>query len=305
MEDIYDIAIIGSGPGGLSAAIYSGRYARKTIVISKDSGGTAAKAGDIENWPGIKKINGLELMNSFREHAKEYGVEFLDKNVENITKKNNLFYINLSDKSLKSRSIILSLGTKIKKLNIPGEEEFIGKGVSYCATCDAMFFRNKDVAVIGGADSACKSAVYLGEICKSVRIIYRGEKLRGEPIYLKKIKDNPKIEVIYQTTPVEIKGDLKVKSILIQNKSGEKNELKIDGVFFEIGTSPDNQIIDNLKIKTDQNGFIIVGRDMITNTKGVFAVGDMTNTPLKQIVTAAGEGAVAAKMAHDYLQELF
>lgn len=303
MEKIYDIVILGSGPGGLVAALYAGRYARKTLVIGESSGGVAGKSGDVENWPGIKKISGMELMNNFKEHSQEYGVEFVNKRIKNVNKETNFFLIDLGDEKIKSKSVIFALGTINNKLKIPRENELVGKGVSYCATCDGMFFKGKDVVVIGGADSAAKAAVYLSEICNSVKIVYRGEKLRSEPIYQKRISEKKNINIIYNSVPIEILGENKVEAIKIKDKNERISELKCDGVFIEIGAKPSDELAGKLGIELDEKGYVKVGRDMKTNVLGAFAIGDMTNTPLRQIITSAAEGAVAAHMAHEYLQK--
>jgi len=303
MVGVFDVVIIGSGSGGLTAAMYSGRYARKTAVVVGQLGGVTAKAGEIENWPGVLKINGMELMNNFKEHAAEYGVEFFDGLVNNVKKKKDLFEVDLGDKKISGKTVIFALGTKTRELGVPGEEKLKGKGVSYCATCDGMFFKGKNVVIVGGADSACKAAVYLRNIANKVTIVYRKEKLRGEAVYVKKIEENEKIDTVFNVNPVKILGENKVEAIIVKDNDGNETEIKTDGVFVEIGSSPKNELIAGLGVELDESGYVRVNRDMSTNVAGVYALGDMTNTPMRQIVTSAGDGAIAANSAHEYLNK--
>jgi thioredoxin reductase (NADPH) len=303
MENIYDVIIVGSGAGGLTAALYSARYARKTAVISGSFGGITAKAGDIENWSGIKKIHGLELMNQFKEHVSEYDVDFVEGYVQTIEKKDGLFVVDLGDNTMTSKTVILSLGTKTRELGVPGEEEFKAKGVSYCATCDGMFFKDKEVVVVGGADSACKAAVYLGDICKKVTVVYRKDKLRGEGVYVKKIEERDNTEVIYNSNPVRINGENSVTGIVIKDNDGNESEIPVNGVFVEIGADPETKIAKEMGMELDESGYVKTKPDMSTNVAGAYAVGDMRNTPMRQIVTAASDGAIAANSAHEYLNK--
>lgn len=301
MEDVYDVVILGSGPSGLTAALYSARYARKCCVVTESLAGMAYKAGAIENWPGEKNISGMDLINKFKEHIDSYDVTFIEKPALGIEKEEELFIVDIGDEKIKGKTVIVALGTKHKTLNIPGEKELIGKGVSYCATCDGMFFRGKDVVVIGGADSAAKAALYLADIANSVKIIYRKQALRCEGVYCKRIGEKENIETIYNAVPVEILGKEKVKGIKIK-VGEEESELKCDGVFIEIGADPSNDIAKNLGVKFDERGHIVTDKAAKTNVDGVYAAGDMTNTPLRQIVTAAADGATAAHAAHEFLQ---
>ncbi len=301
----YDVLILGAGPAGLTSAIYTGRYKLKTAVIAKSFGGTANLAGKLENWPGFIG-SGLDLMKKFKEQAEKFGARFLEAEINDVKKDKNGFVLEIGDKEIHGKSLIIALGTEHKKLNIPGEKEFAGKGVSYCATCDANFFKDKNVAVIGGADSAAKAALYLAEIAKKVYISYRKNEMRCEPISLKKIEEHNKIEVYYQSTPIKIEGDKIVSDLIIEQEQKDmkkkKIKLDVDGVFIVIGAAPVVDIVKNLNLKIDKNGYIIKDKEGKTNVKGVFAAGDVTDNNMKQVVTAAGEGAVAGKGVYEFLK---
>jgi thioredoxin reductase (NADPH) len=305
MKDVYDLIVLGGGPAGLTAAIYAGRYHMKTLVVAKSIGGTANLAGEMENWPGYLGP-GMELMNKFKEQAKKFGAEFMEDEVKNVEKDGDSFVLNLHDKKIKGKTLIVALGTEHRQLNIPGEKEFLGKGVSYCATCDGNFFKGKEVAVIGGADSAAKAALYLSDICKKVHVVYRKHEMRCEPISLSKICGKNNIEIHYYSNPTEVLGNKVVEKLNIMTeepgKKAIKNTLSVNGVFIEAGATPAIEVIKNLKLKVDKD-YIITDKDTKTNVAGVFAAGDVTNNSLKQVVTAAGEGAIAAKMAHEFLMK--
>ncbi len=322
MEKLYDLLILGGGPAGLTAAIYAGRYNMKTLVVANRFGGTANLAGEVENWPGYIGP-GIDLMRTIKAQAKRFGAEFLETDVKTVTKnggapesvppaqmastdadKVGKFVLNYDGKEVRGKSLLIALGTENRQLNIPGEKEFLGKGVSYCATCDGNFFKNKTVAVIGGADSAAKAALYLADICKKVYIIYRKNEMRCEPISLSKIRDNDKIEIFYHSNPTEIFGDKVVMGLkILQEKPDEdaiEKILNVDGVFIEVGATPAIDVVKNLGLKM-KDGYIVTDKKTKTNIDGVFAAGDVTNTAMRQMISAAGEGAIAAKMAHEFL----
>ena len=306
----YDVLILGGGPAGITAAIYSARYHLSTAVVAKSIGGTANLAGEIENWPGYIG-SGAELMKKFRQQAEKFGARFLEAEVNNIKKDDNGYVLEIEDKEIHTKSLILALGTENRKLNVPGEKEFLGKGVSYCATCDGNFFKGKTVAVVGGANAAAKAALFLSEITEKVHIIYRRQTMRCEPISLKKIKTKKNIEIHYRSNPTQITGDNTVKAMEIEKEIEdeenntekiEKIKLDVDGVFIEIGATPVAEIMQALSLKMDEKGYIITDKNAKTNISGVFAAGDNTNNSFKQVVTAAGEGAIAAKSAHDFVR---
>lgn len=299
----YDLVILGSGPAGLTAAIYASRYHLNVLVVAKSFGGTANLAGEVENWPGFKG-SGAELMAKMKEQAENFGAKFVETNVESVEKTKEGFKVLTEGKEISAKSIILALGTENRKLNVPGEKEFLGKGVSYCATCDGMFFKNKTVAVVGGADSAAKAALYLSEITKKVYILYRKHEMRCEPISLKKLCEKENVEIIYQSIPTEIIGDKFVKSLkytqTVKDKEVEKT-IDVNGVFIEIGSTPMTELTKSLALEMDQM-YIKTDKQMKTNVDGVFAAGDNTNNKFKQMIVAAGDGAVAAKSAYDFLR---
>ena len=301
MDNIYDVVILGAGPAGMTAAIYTCRYNLKTLVVGKSIGGTANLAGEVENYPGFVG-GGAELMGAIREQAEKLGAEFLEEEVKSVDKRDEGFRVVVGDINIIGKSVIMALGTEHRQLNIPGEKEFLGKGVSYCATCDGNFFRGKNVAVIGGADSAAKAAIYLSDICEKVYVVYRKHEMRCEPISLSKIRGAGNIEIIYHSTPTGVIGSEKVEGLKIMTDDDGKSEsvLDVDGVFIEVGAAPAIEIVKNLGL--EMNGdYIVTDKGAKTNVDGVFAAGDVTNNFLKQIVTAAGEGAVAAKGVHEFL----
>ncbi len=300
MEE-YDLIIVGAGPAGLTAGIYGARSGLKTAIISKEIGGTANSILLLENWPGFSGT-GVELMKKFYDSVKKYDVDFITGEVKSLEKKGKNFIIKMENKEFESKALIIATGSKRKQLKIPGEKELEGRGVSYCITCDAFFFKNKTVAVIGGSDCASGSALALAKVAKKVYVIYRGEHLRCEEIILENLEKNNKIELVYNAIPKEIKGKDNVESLVIKER-GKERELKLDGIFVEIGSVPITEFSKNLKLKLDKENNIIVNENMETSVKGVFAAGDVTNSKVKQVLTSSAEGAIAAKNAGEYLKK--
>ncbi|MFH1452138.1 MAG: FAD-dependent oxidoreductase [archaeon] len=303
-KKIYDCVIVGGGPGGLTAGIYAGRYNLKTLIIAKSFGGVANLAGEVENWPGYVGP-GIDLMRTFRNQAEKFGAEMIEGEISKVDKIKSSFEIFVGDKKYFGRTLIVALGTEHRQLNISGEKKFLGKGVSYCATCDGNFFRGKKVAVIGGADSAAKATIYLSDICKEVNVIYRKDEMRCEPIVLKKINKRENVKIYYGAEPIEILGEKVVKGLKIKkvDSDGEKEIiLDLDGVFIEIGATPVSEVVKDLEIKRDSE-FIVTNEKMATNVEGVYAVGDVRKSPMKQIITSASDGAIAAKSVHEFLTE--
>ncbi len=287
----YDLIIIGGGPGGLSAAIYAARYKLKIAVFSKTIGGIAATAHKICNYPSYKEIKGFELMQKFIEQTKGLGVPIFYNEVIKIEKKKDNFLVFTKKQEYECKKILIAIGTVREKLNVPGEAGLLGKGVSYCATCDGTLFQDKIVAVIGGSDAALTSALLLAEYSPKVYIIYRRDKFfRAEPSWIELVENNKKIECIFSDEVVKINGKEKVESVDL--KSGKT--LKLDGIFIEIGSLPKIDFLSNIKVKTDEKGYILVDKNQKTNEKGIYAAGDITNNSLKQIITAGAEGAIAA-----------
>lgn len=297
----YQLVIIGAGPAGLSASIYASRYNVDHLVIGSLLGGQISETHLIDNYPGIEDMTGFEFSQKLGHHAQKYGTGIASVVVKKITKKESEFEIELDGgKKIQSKTILLATGTKRRKLGIKGEEEFVGKGVSYCATCDGFFYKGKTVAVIGGSDSAAGAAVYLADVAEKVYLIYRKANLRCEPYWCKLIENNPKIEVIYETNVVEISGENKVEKI----KTDTQKELKIDGLFIEAGSDPNIDFAKDLGVEIDENGYIKINSDSSTTVPGVWAAGDITtgSDKFRQVITAASEGAIAARSIHNYLR---
>ncbi len=294
---LYDLIIIGAGPAGLTAGVYASRYLLKTLIIGKLPGGMISEAHKVCNFPSYKTISGMKLTKKIIEQVKDLGIKIKQENVEEI-KKNKVFEVKTNNSSYRAKKIILAIGTEKRKLNVPGEKEFLGKGVSYCATCDAGFFKNKIVAVIGGSNAALTAALLLSEYAKKVCIIYRKEKFfRAEPTWISQVEKNKKVEIIFNANIKEIYGINSVNRV----KLDTKKDLKVDGVFVEIGSIPDEKISKQLKLKTEEN-YIVVDKKQQTSLEGVYAAGDITNNPLKQVITACGEGAIAATSAYEEIR---
>lgn len=302
--EIYDLIIIGAGPAGLTASIYASRYKIKHLVIGKEIGGQANEAHEIENWPGTPLISGFELLQKMRSHAEKLGAQVLTDSVSSIDKKENVFKIATHTAQYQAKNIILALGMKYRKLQIPGEAEFKGKGVSYCPTCDAAFFKDKVVSVIGGANAAASAALLLAEHASKIYLIYRGDKLKADPIFEDKILANEKIEFVFDANVKEIRGAKTVEKIILDKKLNGSNELAVQGIFIEIGSEPEIEIVRQLDVAVDEQGFIVVNSDQSTNIAGVYAAGDITtgSDKMRQIITAAAEGAIAAGSVYKKLQ---
>ncbi|MAH03377.1 hypothetical protein CMI39_01170 [Candidatus Pacearchaeota archaeon] len=297
----YDVIIVGGGIVGLSAAIYSGRLNLKTLIIGKEKGGTIVKTDMIENYPGFKKISGMDLFNNVLNHAKNYKIEIYDGNVEKITwSKKTCFVINTKKKKYTSKTILFCTGSELRKLNVKGEKEFESKGVHSCALCDGPLYKNKVLAVIGGGDSAVKEALLLSQYAKKVYIIARS-KLKPEPINLERLKKAKKIKVILGTQIKEIKGDKFVNSLVLDKKFNNSNILKLDGVFVNIGHIPLSSLGVNLGVKLNKNKEIIIDKESKTNIKGVYAAGDITDTTFKQAITGVGEAVKAVYSIYEYI----
>jgi len=305
-EKTYDVVIVGGGPAGVAAGIYAARYMLDTVLITKEKGGQMDEAGYVENYPGFKRILGPDLVDKFYDHLSEYKVPVILDEVTNIIREDNgLFTVEtVSGKRFRTKTVILALGVIRRKLGVPGEKEFSGRGVSYCAPCDAPLYKEKVVAVVGGGDSAASAALLLADYAKKVYLIHRRDKLRAQPFYVKKLTTHPKIQLILNSNVAEIGGTKTVEWVKIR-ETGEK--IRVDGVFIEIGSDPPKEFFRKIGIETDEKGYAIVGPDQSTNIPGVFAAGDCTTAcnRFKQIITAAAQGAVAADSAYRYIIENF
>jgi thioredoxin reductase (NADPH) len=304
---MYDLIIIGAGPAGLGASIYASRYKLGHIVIGNEIGGQVVEASEIENWAGELSIPGKTLMEKFEHHAHNLGGKIIQADVNSIVKDGELFTVKAGpprvDKrsprveaeaeSYQAKAIILALGMKPRKMDVPGEREFVGKGVSYCATCDAMFFREKDVAVIGGGDAAATAAIHLTEFAKKVSILYR-DQFTWEPLLDEEL-NKKSVDKIQMKLVKAIKGEGKVSGLVYEDENGEK-ELTVQGVFIEVGTIPGVVLAEQLGVKLDEQSYIIVDQTQATNVEFVYAAGDVTtgSNKFRQIITAVAEGAVAS-----------
>lgn len=305
-ELFFDTVILGGGPAGLSAAIYASRGNIKTAIVDITMfGGQPSNYLEIENYPGFPTSGGYDLMEKFEEHADKFGVEkFPMQEIQSVDLRSEIKTIETLDTIFKTKSIIIATGAQASKLGIPGEKEFLGKGVSYCAVCDGAFYRNKTVCVIGGGNAAVEEAGYLTKFADKVYIIHRRDKLRADKIVQERAFNNPKIEFVWNTIPLEIKGENNVESLIIKNIStNEIQEIKTDGVFPYIGFTP-NVDLFNGQVNQNNQGFIETDVTMKTSVEGVFAAGDVRNTPLRQVITAASDGATAACSCVKYLETI-
>lgn len=301
----YDLIIIGSGPAGLSAAQYGARANLKTLVIENGSvGGQVLNINDFENYPGVfPAVKGSDFINTMVEQAKAFGAEFFQGTVSSIDKIKNQFIVKTDKGELKSFTLVIATGAAHRKLGIPGEKELSGMGVSYCATCDGPFFKNRKVVVVGGGDSACDEATYLATLASEVTLVHRKGTLRAQKAVAEKVLNNPKIKVIFNTVVKEIKGKYKVEEVVLENtESGEISSLSADGVFIFVGMIPQTDLVEMLP--KDEGGYIKTNESMETAIKGMYCVGDIRSKPFRRVVTATSDGATAAFSAGLYIREL-
>lgn len=300
---IFDIIILGGGPAGFSSAIYAARGAVSTAIVDINMlGGQPSNYLELENYPGFQLVGGYDLMEKFEEHADKFGVEkFPMQEITNIDLSKKKIYT--KEYEFSAKSIIIATGAQPMKLGVKGEKEFVGRGVSYCAVCDGAFYKDKIVAVVGGGNSAIEEAMYLTKFAKKVYVIHRRDKLRADKILQEKAFKNQKIEFIWNSIVLEIQGESTVKSIVLKNLQTDKiSELKIDGIFPYIGISPNTELFSG-QLNQDKYGFIITDTTMATSVDGVYAIGDVRNTPLRQVVTAASDGAIGATYALRYIEQ--
>jgi len=301
---MYEVAIVGGGPAGLTAALYTARNGRKTVIIERSMpGGQAAMTDLIENFPGFPEgVSGPELMMKFYEQASQFGAEMITEDVVSADLRNEVKVIKTTSRTIEAKTVIIASGAQAKALGVEGEEKFLGRGVSYCATCDGAFFKDKKVAVVGGGDSAIEEAVFLTKFAAEVNVIHRRDELKAAKILQERALDNSKIKFIYNTVVEEIKGDKGVEKMLLKNlKSGESKEAVMDGVFVFIGTVPNTNWLEGVDLNA--GGYIQTDDFLKTNLSGVFAAGDVREKFLRQVSTAVGDGATAAMSAERYLGE--
>ncbi len=303
MEQLkFDTIILGGGPAGLSAAIYASRGAVSTAIVDLNMlGGQPSNYLELENYPGFQVVGGYDLMEKFEEHADKFGVnKFPMQEIKSVDLKNKKIVTN--DYEFEAKTIIIATGAQPMKLGVPGEKEFVGRGVSYCAVCDGAFYKNKIVAVVGGGNAAVEEAMYLTKFADKVYVIHRRNELRADRIVQERAFKNDKIEFIWDSVVKEIIGENLVNSVVLENvKTKEISTLDVNGVFPYIGMTPNVENISG-QLEQDARGFIVTNDTMATSVEGVFAIGDVRTTPLRQVITAAADGAIGAVYAVKYLE---
>lgn len=304
MNRIYDLIIIGSGPAGLAAAIYAGRAELDTIIIEKApmSGGQIINTSEVDNYPGIPDISGYDLGTKFREHCDKLDMQFITGEVTSISVEDEIKMITLEEGvSYESKTVIIATGANPRKLLVEGEERLSGVGVSYCATCDGAFFKNKITTVVGGGDVAVEDAIFLSRICKKVYVIHRRNEFRAAKSYIKKLMSMENVEIIWDSVVEEVIGKEQVEMIKVRNRNTEEvKDLNIDGIFIAVGNKPNSEVYKDI-IDLDDNGYIIAGENCETNIPGIFAAGDIRTKELRQIVTATSDGANSITAVERYL----
>jgi thioredoxin reductase (NADPH) len=301
----YDLIIIGAGPAALTASVYASRYKINHAIIGENPGGYMNDAHKVCNFPSEVEISGFDLAMKMKAQAEKLGAKISLKKVTEINKIENGFSVKTSDdQEITSRSVLLATGTIRRQLGLPNEGKFVGHGLSYCATCDAMFFRDKITTVIGSGNSALTAALYLAELCPKVYVIIRSSEFKGEPAWIESVKNNAKIEIIPETNILELVGEGKLEALKLDKAYKGEELLKTDGLFVEVGSTPATSFFDGLSLKFDPQGYIDVKPDQTTSVAGVYAAGDITNGSNKfhQIITACAEGAVAASSVFQYLK---
>lgn len=301
---MYDVIVVGGGPAGLTAALYTSRRTLKTLILAKDLGGQMAATTDIENYPGQEKISGIQLAMIMRGQAEKFGAEFKLADVKHISKVDNHFIVETGQDKFETMAVILAFGLTPRNLNVLGEEKFQNKGVTYCANCDAPLYKNKIVAVVGGGNSALDAADYLSRIATKVYLIHRRDVFRGEEIIIKEVLNNPKIEILYNSEIKEIKGERLVNAIsVLNNKDNQMHDYPVQGVFIEVGRMAHTDWLTGF-VALNERKEIMVNNSGETDQPGVFACGDITNIGQKQVAIATGAGAQAALTCYTYLLKL-
>lgn len=308
MSECYDLIILGAGPAGLAAAIYAQRARLHTLVLdsSFSHGGQVALTSEVENYPGLCQISGTELGEMFYEHAKKLGANFSRERVKLIERNtdNGHWFLKTRRNAYETKTVILAMGASHRKLQVPGEEELAGSGVSYCATCDGAFFKGKTVAIAGGGDVAAEDALYLARVCEKVYLIHRRDKLRAAAVLAEAVAGEPRIVPLWNQKVTAIEGNPTVESLTLENTtSGEISTLKVDGLFVAIGIEPCTSLAEGL-CDRDEGGYILAGEDGKTSAPGLFAAGDLRTKPLRQILTAAADGANCVCSVEEYLRTL-
>ena len=304
---MYDLVIVGSGPAGLAAAIYAKRAELSVAVVERApmSGGQIVNTYEVDNYPGLPGVSGFELAMKFREHCDKLGVEFIEGEIEKAELAGTEKKLWLSECELQAKTVILATGAANRKLGVPGEEELTGAGVSYCATCDGAFFRKKTVAVVGGGDVAVEDAIFLARICEKVYVIHRRDEFRAAKTLCSRLAAMENVEFVMKHTVKDIQGDGRVASVTVcSTESGEERQLAVNGVFIAVGNLPNSEVWKKSGIAVDAGGYVVAGEDTKTSIPGVFAAGDLRTKRLRQVITAAADGACAVTAVEEYLNSL-
>lgn len=302
---MYDLVIVGAGPAGLSAAIYAKRAELNMLVLERGvmSGGQIVNTYEVDNYPGMPGTNGFDLAMAFREHAQKLGAQFVTDEIIQAEETGTGFVLRGRKESYETKAVILAAGAKHRELNVPGEATFSGRGVSYCATCDGAFFRGKDVAVVGGGDVAVEDAIFLARLCRKVYVIHRRGELRAAKSLQSTLLALPNVELVWNATVTQIDGEQNVNGVQVKSvQDGSVRTLPVQGVFIAVGIEPLSQPFAEL-VECDEQGYIKAGESGVTSRRGVFAAGDIRTTHLRQVVTAAADGACAVVSAERYLAE--
>lgn len=304
-ETIYDVLVVGAGPGGMTAALYASRSNLSTLILERGApGGQLINTAEIENYSGFKTITGPDLASKMYEGALQFGAEYKYGNIDEVIDHDTYKEVKAGDKTFYARAIIIATGAEHKKLGVPGEDTLNGQGVSYCAVCDGAFFKEKEIVVVGGGDSAVEEGTYLTQFADKVTIIHRRDALRAQQILQERAFNNEKVDFIWDTVVDSIEGDNQVERLKLRNtKTGEVTDFETEGAFIYIGLVPNSAAFESLNI-TDEAGWITTDETMETSVKGVFAIGDVRKTVLRQVATAVGDGSIAGNAAFNYVEAL-
>lgn len=302
---MYDVLIVGAGTAGMTAGIYVQRAGKKALVLDeKGYGGQIVNTATVENYPGFVNISGTEFTERIHEQAVELGVDFKVEKVKNAKKKGEVFVVSTGDSQYEVKSVIIATGVKNRELGIPGEEKFKGSGVSFCATCDGNFFKGRDIAIIGGGNTALEDAEVMSGIANKVYLVHRRDEFRGDKLTVKRLSVKDNVEFVLNSKPVEITGGFAVDGLKVENtEDGSPKTLKVDGVFVAVGQTPDNKAFEGL-VKLDSAGYVEAGEDCLTSAEGIFVAGDCRTKKVRQLTTAASDGSVAAAGAVEYINRM-
>lgn len=302
---MYDVLIVGAGTAGMTAGIYVQRAGKKALVLDeKGYGGQIVNTATVENYPGFVNISGTEFTERIHEQAVKLGVDFKVEKVKNAKKKGEVFVVSTGDSQYEVKSVIIATGVKNRELGIPGEEKFKGSGVSFCATCDGNFFKGKDIAIIGGGNTALEDAEVMSGIANKVYLVHRRDEFRGDKLTVKRLSVKDNVEFVLNSKPVEITGGFAVDGLKVENtEDGSQKTLKVDGIFVAVGQTPDNKAFEGL-VKLDSAGYVDAGEDCVTSAEGIFVAGDCRTKKVRQLTTAASDGSVAAAGAVEYINRM-